>query len=156
MKAGNILKTYILQITGGALLAVFADIFSPSGWKKYISVITGIILITIIMTPVSKLGNIDTQTVYGDFCENSKEKGEEIYTDLLKKEFSERLAADIKERIRTEFSKDVSAKVFIEMNASGGISEITKIIITGIKPDKKISDRISYIYDVNEVIINAV
>lgn len=149
------MKGYIIQIVGGALLAVFADIFSPSGWKKYISTVMGIILITIIMTPVARLKNIDIMSAYSEFGTEEKQTGTEIYADMLKKEFSEKLAVDIKERIRQEFSEDVSVEIIVEMNDNGGIDKISKIIISGIAPDKRISDRISYVYDVDEVVINA-
>ena len=148
------MKSYIVSIAGGALLAVFADIFSPSGWKKYISIVTGIILITIIMTPIANLKKIDILSAYSEFNDNAISDGERIYSDMLKKEFSERLAVDIKERIKSEFGKDVSVEVVVEMNDSGGIKKADKIIIGGISEDKKISQRISYVYDVDEVIFN--
>lgn len=146
------MKAYIIQIIGGALLAVFADIFSPAEWKKYIGVITGIILITIIITPLAKLKNTNVLSSYRSFDTETQVRGEEIYSDMLKKEFSENLALDIKERVKDEFSKEVSVEVSVEMNEKGGIKKITKIVLHGIEPNKEICGRISYIYNVDEVV----
>lgn len=149
------MKNYILQIAGGAFLAVFADIFSPSEQKKYINVVTGIILITIIMTPIAKIKNIDIESGFENFAETSAaEDGEKIYSDILKREFSKRLATDIKERIKNEFAEDVSVETVIETNDRGEISEIKKIVINGTE-DEKISERIAYVYNVKEVVTNA-
>lgn len=148
------MKGYIVGIAGGAILAAFADIFSPSGWKKYISVVTGIILITIILKPIADFKNADILSAYTEFNDNAAADGEQIYSDMLKKEFSKKVAADIKERISMEFEKDVSVEVIVEMNDGGGIKKIDKIIIGGIDEDKKITERISYVYDVDEVVYN--
>lgn len=149
------MKNYILKIAGGTVLAVFADIFSPPGYKKYMGAVTGIILIAIVMSPVEELKNIELGLTYAESeASSAVNSGEQIYGELLKKEFSERIATDVRERIREEFSKDVSAEVTVETNDDGGISKIVRIVIIGTEPDEKISERIAYVYDVDEVVMN--
>ena len=89
---------------------------------------------------------------YRSFDTETQVRGEEIYSDMLKKEFSENLALDIKERVKDEFSKEVSVEVSVEMNEKGCIKKITKIVLHGIEPNKEICGRISYIYNVDEVV----
>lgn len=146
------MNSYILQIIGGALLAVFADTFSPTGWKKYISPICGIILVTIIVSPIASHGGIDFVSPFSEADASYKAYGEEIYSDMLKEEFSKKLALDIQERIMSEFSAETSVETQITMNGKGGVEKIEKIIIRGIEPNKAVTDRISYIYNVDEVI----
>lgn len=148
------MRGYILQIAGGAILAVFADIFSPSGMKKYIGAVTGIILITILLMPIAKIKNIDTDLGFEEFAASAVSDGENIYAELVEREFSERLALDIKERIKSEFKKDVSVEVSVDVSNEGGISKINKIIICGIGEDEKILERISYVYNADEVIMS--
>lgn len=148
------MKTYIIQIVGAALLAVFADILSPKGWKKYMGIVTGMILLTVIVTPVANLRGVDVLSGYRETDEVIS-RGNEIYGDMIKNEFSKSVAMDVRERIRREFSQDVSVEVEVEINDKGNIEKILKITISGTGLDKKIADRISYIYDVDEVVLNA-
>ena len=147
------MKQYILQIIGAALLAVFADLFAPDGWKKYIGIISGMILLTVIITPIADFKNID---VYSGFNESESMmiNGNEIYGNLLKKEFSKKLEEDIKSRISEEFSKNTTVRVELLMNNEGNIEKILSIDITGKNLNKEISSRISYVYNADEVRIH--
>ena len=149
------MKAYIIQIVGAALLSVFADMLSPAGWKKYMGIITGIILLTVIITPVARLGGADLLSVT-ETSEEISVSGEELYSDMLKKEFSKSVALDVKERMRREFSAEVSVEAEVEVNEKGNIDRISKIIVTGKDLNEEMSERISYIYDVGEVVLNAV
>ena len=149
------MKAYIIQIVGAALLSVFADMLSPAGWKKYMGIITGIILMTVIITPVAKLNGVDL-SLDTNAGEELAVSGEELYSDMLKKEFSKNVALDVKERIRQEFSTEVSVEAQVEVNDKGNIEKISKIIITGKNLNQEMSERICFIYDVDEVVLNAV
>ena len=148
------MREYILKIVGAAIMAVFVDLLSPVGWKKYLGIISGIIILSVISSPVAELKNIDIMSGYAD-AQSVEADGLGIYSDMLKSEFSKRVATDVKERVREEFSKDVSVEAEVEVNEKGNIEKISKIIVTGSGLDKKIADRISYIYDVEEVVLNA-
>lgn len=149
------MKSYIIQIVGAALLSVFADILSPSGWKKYMGIITGIILLTVMITPAAKLNGIDIMSGYREAYEVTAD-GNILYSDMLKREFSKRIAIDVQERIRQEFSAEVSVAADVEVNDRGSIEKIISITISGENVNSKMADRISFIYDVDEVILNAV
>lgn len=149
------MKTYIIQIVGAALLSVFADMMSPAGWKKYMGIITGIILLTVIITPVARLKGVDILSDYSESRDITL-AGDELYSDMLKNEFSKSVALDIKERIRQEFAKEVSVEADVTVNEKGNIDKISSITLTGEGLNEKIAERISFIYDVDEVILNAV
>lgn len=144
------MKQYILQIVGAALIAVFADLFSPDGWKKYIGIISGMILMTVIITPLADFKNIDVLSGYRQ-SEDILTDGNEIYGNLLKQEFTKKVEEDIKSRILQEFSTDADVAVELLVNTEGNIEKILSIDISGKRLDKKISGRISYIYGVDEV-----
>lgn len=148
------MKSYVIQIVGAALLAVFADILTPDGWKKYMGIITGMILLTVMITPIAKFSGVDVLSGYRD-SEEVVSQGQEIYADMIKKEFSKSIALDVKERIRQEFSLDVAVEAEVETNDAGNIEKIIRITITGDSLSEKIADRIKYIYDVDEVLLNA-
>lgn len=148
------MREYILKIVGTAIMAVFVDFISPEGWKKYLGIISGIIILSVIASPIAEFKNIDITAEYRD-VQDVEAEGTEIYSDMLRSEFSKRVATDVKERVREEFSKDVSVETEVEVNEKGNIEKISKIVITGSGLDKKIADRISYVYDVEEVRLNA-
>ena len=147
------MKTYIIQIVGAAILSVFADMLSPAGWKKHMSIITGIILLTIIVTPLANLRGID---IFYDLngAKTVSEQGTELYGDMLKSAFSKSVAIDVRDRIRNEFSVETVVEAEVETDGNGNIKKILTIRISGKNLKKEIADRISYIYDVDEVILN--
>lgn len=147
------MKSYIIQIVGAAILAVFADILSPAGWKKYMGIITGMILLTVIVTPAAKWRGVDILSGYQE-TDAVLSQGNEIYGDMMKNEFSKSIALDVRERIRQEFSADAVVEAEVEVNERGNIEKILKITITGEGLSRKIADRISFIYDVDEVVLN--
>lgn len=146
------MKAYIVKIVGAAILAVFADMLSPAEWKKYTSVITAVILMSVIITPIMNIRKIDLMSGYRE--EEIIKDGEKIYSDMLKNEFSKKVADDVRTRIEEEFSLDTSVEVDVVLN-DGGIEKISRITVRGNGLSEKISERIKYIYDVEEVVLNA-
>lgn len=146
------MKSYIMQIIMCAIVAVFADILSPRGWGKYVAVVTGIIIFSVILTPVAKWKNIDVFSGLEETDNEYLEEGNEIYKDVLKKEFSKNISMDVQERIRQEFSKDAEVLTEIELSSEGDIEKIKRIEIKGKEITKDITERISYIYNVDEVV----
>lgn len=147
------MKAYIIRIVGAAILKIFADVFSPGEWRTNTNIITGIILLTVILSPVAQLKGIDILSGY-ESTEEVIKNGDEIYADLLKEEFSKTVAKDVKERVRQEFSLDVAVEADVDVDDNGGIEKISRIIISGEEIPQKIAERISFIYDVREVILN--
>jgi len=148
------MKAYILKIIGAAILAVFTDILSPSGWKKYIGIVTGIILLTVIISPVANWRDIDVMSGF-ETSDEIISSGKTLYADTLRLEFSKKVANDVRERIKQEFDKETQVEVEIEVSSEGQIEKISKIIIRGKNLDSAVSDRVSYIYNVDEVILDA-
>ena len=148
------MKDYIIRIVGAALLATLADILSPSDWRKYIAIVSGMIILCTISSPIASIKGIDINLDAVD-TEDSAKAGEALYRDRLSAEFSKSIALDIKERIRQEFSKDVSAEVSVRLDDDGKIDKISSIVIKGRDIDQKIADRIAFIYDVDEVVTDA-
>lgn len=148
------MKAYLIRIVASALLVTFCDMLAPKGWKKYMSIVTGLLLLAILLEPVAKLQKIDFFTNYQP-AQAQLSQGTQLYAELLQKEFSKNLSTDIKERILTEFSIDVSVETIVETDDAGNLLRIPKIIISGKDLPEKIQERIAYIYDVDEVILRA-
>lgn len=147
------MKSYIMQIVACAIVAVFADILSPKGWGKYVAIITGIFLFSCILSPLARWKNIDTVFDYEQQKSDYSDEGNEIYKNMLEMEFSKNVSMDVKEKIRQEFLKDVEVWTEIEISEEGEIEKIKKITIKGENITEDIKRRISYIYNVDEVVI---
>ena len=49
------MKAYFLMILGAAVLSALASIMSPEKWRGYIRLVTGIIILSCIVSPIANL-----------------------------------------------------------------------------------------------------
>lgn len=143
------MKGYLMQIVGAVLICVFADIVLPDKWSKYVKIITGLIIISTIASPLEKPLNFNFNKYFRE-SEKLEIDGEEYQRLLIKKELETNIATDIKTRISDEFNTDINADVEIEINDEDKISGIDKISLRG-NINQKIVDRINEIYAPGEI-----
>ena len=91
-----------MSIVGAVLILVFSEVILPDKWNKYIKVITGIIIINTIVSPLGIAWNINYSKEFEMPKSIEKESGE-YSLDLIKKELKIRVDNDIKKR---SFSAD--------------------------------------------------
>ena len=146
------MKAYLIRIVAAALSAAFSDVLVPMQWKKYTGMITGLFLLLVLIQPITDFQKTD---FFSDYALEDREvsAGNEIYADLLRREFSEKIANDVRDRVRMEFSRDVSVEAELLLDDQGNLEKILSITIRGNKLSEKIRERISYVYDVEEVIL---
>ncbi len=146
------MKAYLIRIVAAALSAAFSDVLVPKQWKKYTGMITGLFLLLVLIQPITDFQKTD---FFSDYALEDREvsAGNEIYADLLRREFSEKIANDVRDRVRMEFSRDVSVEAELLLDDQGNLEKILSITIRGNKLSEKIRERISYVYDVEEVIL---
>lgn len=146
------MKTYILKIVGAALIAAFSEYIVPKDWQKYMKLISGFIIISVIIPPLSKGFNTD---IFPDFeMENEYlEEGTKEMYENIKIQLEENICSDIKLRIKNEFSKEVEAKVTIKVNEEGKIESVQKIELFG-EENSEITERLKFVYGTEVVIWN--
>ena len=49
------MKEYIITIIGATLLSAMAGIIAPEKWRSYVQVITGLVIISCIISPVTAI-----------------------------------------------------------------------------------------------------
>ena len=98
------MKAYLIRIVAAALSAAFSDVLVPKQWKKYTGMITGLFLLLVLIQPITDFQKTD---FFSDYALEDREvsAGNEIYADLLRREFSEKIANDVRDRVRMEFSR---------------------------------------------------
>lgn len=144
------MKTYILKIVGAALIAAFSEFLVPEGWQKYMKLISGFIIISVLLSPF--IGK-NSAKLFDDFKVDSQytEEGTELMYEKIKEELEKKVEEDIALRISEEFSQNVEAKVSIKTNNEGKIESVRQIELTG-KKDDKITERLKFVYGTEEVI----
>ena len=144
------MKAYIISIIGAALTAAFADMLSPDKWRKYVQMITGIVIISCIIAPLKGIFSEDLFGGFGDF-RSSETEGGEIQRALVVDELTKRIEADIAERLRKEFNISVTAEVEINVNDNNEIEGVERIRLFGEGVDNRVENRLKEVYGVREV-----
>ena len=93
------MKQYIITIIGATLLSAMANILSPDTWRKYISVITGFIIISCIISPISKLAKVDIFSGFDDFYEDRTDYAA-VERDIILSRLKISICSDIEARFK--------------------------------------------------------
>lgn len=142
------MKDYIITIVGAALLGAAADIISPEKWRKYVSLITGFIIISCIISPISKIVKTDIFTGFDEYEE--KIDYERLQRDEVMRQTQNRIAEDVKSRIKTEFGYTVTVQVVLQINTDGKLGGVEKIVIEGTQKNPAITKRLCEVYGINK------
>lgn len=143
------MRQYIITIIGATLLSAMANILSPGTWRKYISVITGFIIISCIISPVSNLIGADIFSGFEDFYEE-KTDYEAVERNIITDRLTQSVEEDIEERFDKEFGETVSAEAELRINGDGEIEGIDRIRISGSDGEYEKTRRLCEIYGINE------
>ncbi|AIE60685.1 stage III sporulation protein AF [Bacillus methanolicus] len=131
----DFLKEWITNIILFILLATVIDMLLPnSNLQKYTKIVTGLLLIAIILTPVLKLFSKDFETVLASVAlfENPGEKNMENQIEMKKKEIQASQQAYILKQMAVKLEKDAEEELMEQYGL-----EITKIDFLVNKNDKR-------------------
>lgn len=123
------MKAYIMTIVGAALLAVFSDLILPASWRKYVRMVTGLIIISTIIAPAARLKNID---IFQDFQleetiveETQQDTGQKIVAEL-----EIQIAKDAAQRILDEFGVSAQVRAVVQTDEQYRIEYVKTLDIT--------------------------
>lgn len=126
------MTAYISSIIAAAVLSGAASLLSPEKWRKYVGMITGVVILCTIIAPLSEINVTDIfSSLESGVSEQETAEGEELRLDMIKKELSSRVDTDIEERLKREFGADIKASSEIGVDADGNITGVNKIVIDG-------------------------
>ncbi|UQD52700.1 stage III sporulation protein AF [Bacillus methanolicus] len=131
----DFLKEWITNIILFILLATVIEMLLPnSNLQKYTKIVTGLLLIAIILTPVLKLFSKDFETVLASVAlfENPGEKNMENQIEMKKKEIQASQQAYILKQMAVKLEKDAEEELMEQYGL-----EITKIDFLVNKNDKR-------------------
>lgn len=143
------MRAYILTIIGATLLSAYASNLSPESWRKYVKIITGLVLIICILSPLKTLVRTEWFENF-DITQVSEAEGK-TQTELISEELSERVETDIEARLRSEFNINASARVKISVNDKGEIAGVKEIRVRGAPLTPAAKKRLGEVYGTDEV-----
>jgi stage III sporulation protein AF len=111
------LTEWVTNIIIFVLLATIIDMLLPnSNFQKYTKIVTGLLLIAIILTPILKLISKDFESTLRSIpiFEESKEKSIENLIDLKKKEIQASSDAYILETMAVRLKKDTEEELMVQ------------------------------------------
>ena len=110
-------------ITVSVLSVIFEIILPPKRYGKYISVITGLICMMVILSPVRQLfGDFEMFVIEGNALQ-SEIKNEADF-NLVASEFKKRLEEKIEQTAKIKTGEEIKAQVELELTEKGEILNI--------------------------------
>ena len=147
------MRTYLMNLAGAIIVTAFSDVLLPDKWSKYVKIITGLIIISAIASPVKDKINFDISSF---FLESGQlnQQGEEYSKKLVANELEKKINEDCELRILEEFNIDADVRCKIEVNEKNEIVGIEEINIIAQNVGKEVVSRINEVYAPKEVRIN--
>lgn len=139
------MKAYIITIIGATLLSAIGAIIALEKWRGYVQLITGLVIISCIISPITSILKSDILNGFESIEENVT-NSENIQQDLVIKELEKRINEDISARLEREFDLSVSAECEILVNGDGEIEGVDEIYIYGDKLTDSAKNRLCEVY----------
>lgn len=140
------MKGYITAVAAAAIMSAFADILIPKSWQKYISILTGAILLITLTSPLIRLRGITIPSL--TMPDNS-------YTEYdlegeVQATLEDNISSDIEERLKSEFGIDCRASVSLLLD-NGKITGIKEIVLY-CSENNAVTNRIAEVYGCSSII----
>lgn len=140
------MKEYILTVITAAVGAAIADIAAPEGWRKYIRVLVGLLIMSALLAPVGKFKNVRILPL-GETAEIDTAP---LY-DSVSEELRQNVERDIEERIRDEFGAKTSAEAEIDIDGEHRILGVRAIRIICAENPAGLIERLKTVYGCDNV-----
>lgn len=157
----DFLKEWITNIILFILLATVIDMLLPnSSLQKYTKMVTGLLLIAIILSPILKIFSTDLETALATVpsFKDSEEKNMENLIELQKKEIQasnrayilEQMAVQLKmdaeEELMDQYGLEIaSIDLFVDENSEGAVPEDIQAITVQLKEPKKEAEAVEVV-----------
>ena len=135
------MKEYIILVAVASVVSALVDILAPKEWRGYIRIVTGFLILAVLISPVSKMKNIEF------FAPEQNFQTEEIPTrDLVAEELRKNVERDIEDRIFAEFDKEAKAFVEIDVDEEHKIRGVLRIRVSLDNPPDGLRERLFEVY----------
>ena len=139
------MKAYIITIIGATLLSAVAGILAPEKWRGYVQIITGLVIISCIVSPSTSIVKSDIFDGFEHINDNIV-NSDDVQSGLVLEELKKRINADISERMEKEYNLNVKAECEIRLNSDGEIEGVESVRVSGDKLTDRARLRLCEVY----------
>ena len=140
------MKEYIILVAVSAIVAAFADVLAPKDWRGYTRVIMGFLLLSVLISPLAKLKNIEIFSESEAFSVSDTAVKKQVAQEL-----SKRVEEDICQRLSKEFGTQVKAEVSLLVDDDLKIGGVRHIVIVGKDIPSQAGERLKEVYGCDSV-----
>ena len=147
------MREYIITIVGATLLSAASTIIAPEKWRGYVRIITGLVIISCIVSPISSVIRSDIFNGF-EISSDSVIDGSNLQAELIVRELSKRVNEDIEARMKKEFNLSVRAECEIRVNDEGEIEGVDNVRVSGDKLTDRARMRLCEVYGLKPYEVN--
>lgn len=140
------MKEYIITVAVAAVVAAIADVLAPKNWSKYIRVIVGFLILSVILAPIARFKDVEILSPTGTYNIN-----DEPLKDRVAEQLRKNIEKDIEERILDEFDLDARVRVEIDIDENRDIKGVRAIQIKTWKNPDGMIERLKNIYGCDKI-----
>ena len=141
------MQRYLIMVISAAVLSAVAGTLSPEKWRKYLNAVTGIMIMSVIVSPVYDLKTTD---LFSDYSYNS-----ELDMNAQKKavcdELKIRVSEDAKQRIKQELGNECNVEVQLELNNKYEIEGVKEITVWTKSKKREIKQLLQKVYSPGKI-----
>ena len=140
------MREYIITMSVAAIIASVMEIFAPKEWEKYIKLAIGLIILSIIVSPVAKFRHAEIlpQTMQYKIDENA-------FYDEIATEMKKNVELDIAERLKAEFDVDAKVEIDLTIDDNHNIKGVNIIRIRTWKNPDGMIERLKEVYGCDKI-----
>lgn len=114
---------------------------APKSWSGYIRILVGFLILTVLLSPVFRLKNVEIFETTSNISIR-----EDAFLEKIKKELEARVEEDICKRIETEFNEKAECLVKIDADNEGRIRSVKSIVLKMKKIPQGVKERLVEVY----------
>lgn len=140
------MREYIITIAVAAIICALFDILAPKEWSKYIRVMIGFLILSVIAAPIA--------TFRGSYIISPTPEYEitdEPFYDNIYNELKTNIESDIEARLLEEFSLKAKARVKIAVDDEYNIKGVEVIKIKASKNPAGMIERLEEVYGCDKI-----
>ena len=140
------MRDYIIALAMTALITAVLEIFAPKEYEKYIKLAAGVLMMSAIVYPVAKLGDVRLSEKISSYAVE-----EDLLLNNITDELEKRVEQDIEIRIENEFGIESSVDVKLELDENHKIAGVDEIRIKSSQNPDKMQERLEEVYGCSKV-----
>lgn len=140
------MKEYIITVAVAAVIAALTDIIAPKEWSKYIRVIIGFLILSVLLAPISKFRDTKILSPTGTY-----NVSDVPLKDKVSEQLRQNIEKDIEDRVLKEFGAEVTATVEIDIDDEHNIKGVRAIEIKTWKCPEGLTERLKEIYGCDKI-----